>query len=173
MNFSALRKASLYRREAVILAEELRSKGTEVTLEQPFFRENSYYCKKHGVFQHENQDLDTILCPSCCSPLVSTFYQVDLFLPVQNIAIEIKGKSHDSDSQQKKDSLKEQYLKNFGIETISVRAEWFLDSKHEPRYDWIALYSEGVAKLLSATAIGLQEDLTVRSNRSNSPLEES
>ena len=43
------------------------------------------------------------------------------------MSLEIKAKAHDSETQQEKDRLKEKYLKNqFGIETISARADGFL-----------------------------------------------
>ena len=86
----------------------------------------------------------------CSTPCTKAFYQVDIFLPNNNICIEIKGGAHDSETQQRKDLRKEEYLKiHFGVETISARAEWFLDSKHKPRHEWIAMYSKGIAKLLS------------------------
>lgn len=148
LTFSAYRKAALYRPEAVLVAEEIRSHGIEANLEKRFYRESTYHCDKHGMFEDETNS-DAAICPVCSMLCTKAFYQVDIFLPNNDISIEIKGSVHDSDTQQKKDLHKEEYLKDhLGVETISARAEWFLDSKHNPRYEWIAMYSQGIVKLL-------------------------
>ena len=154
MSFSEYRKAALYRPEAVLVAEEIKSQGIEAILEHRFYRENTYHCTKHGIFTDES-NYDSTLCPICSLLCTKAFYQVDIFLPDNNICIEIKGRAHDSDTRKEKDLHKEEYLRNhFGVETISARAEWLLDARnHEPRYEWIAMYAEGVAKLLQAKSM--------------------
>jgi hypothetical protein len=148
LNYSDLRKTSQYRPEAVLITEELRSYGIETILEQKFLRENTFHCYKHGIFE-DSGNLECAPCPSCSLSCERAFYQVDIFLSAQNICLEIKGKAHDSNTQQQKDKIKEEYLRiKFGIQTISARAEWFLDTKHQLRYEAIKTYAEAVAILL-------------------------
>jgi hypothetical protein len=114
LSFSEYRKASLYRPEAVLIAQEIKSQGIEAILERRFYRENTYHCDKHGLFTDES-NYDSAFCPICSMLCTKAFYQADIFLPETNVCIEIKGGAHDSKTQKRKDLRREEYLKTLGV----------------------------------------------------------
>jgi hypothetical protein len=150
-SLSAFRKGGQFRPEAVLIAEEIRRHGIEAILEHRFYRRGTFHCDIHGLFTDETPDATSSPCPKCKVGCAMSHFQADIFLPEHKICLEIKGKIHDSSSQERKDVRKEEYLEGLGLKVVSSRAEWFLDSKRKPRHEWIAMYSSGIAKLLEGS----------------------